>query len=387
MKITKNFDIKKIAICVVAAIILIAVIGLIWYFASISKVNKNDQEIEVTIPLGSGPSKIASILKENKLIKNKLSFKLYVKFNKITNFQAGKYYLKQNMNVKEITEMLQTGIMHDPNQISITYIEGKNMRWLAKKIEETTNNSQESVMQVLEDKNYINSLIDKYWFLTDEIKQDEIYYPLEGYLFPDTYAIKNKDVTVQEIFEKMLDKMEDVLNQYKDEIEKSKYSVHEILTIASIIEAESMSSDGRKDVASVIYNRLNKGMAIQSDVTTYYAVKVDMGERDLYQKELDTYNAYNTRGPNMEGKLPIGPIASVSKSSIEAALEPTNTDYLFFVADKEGQLYSTKNASEHNKIINEYYYDEDRLIYEKTTKVNIKYLYDENNLLYGFRFL
>ena len=352
MKITKNLNIKKIAICVAGAIVLIVAICLIWYFASISKVSKNDQEIEITIPLGSGPTKIATILKENKLIKNKLSFKLYVKFNKVTNFQAGKYYLKQNMNVKEITEMLQTGIMHDPNQLSITYIEGKNIRWLAKKIEETTNNSQEIVMQVLEDENYINSLIDKYWFLTDEIKQDGIYYSLEGYLFPDTYSIKNKDVTVQEIFEKMLDKMEIVLNQYKDEIEKSKYSVHEILTIASIIETESMSSDGRKDVSSVIYNRLNKGMAIQSDVTTYYAVKVDMGERDLYQKELDTYNAYNTRGPNMEGKLPIGPVASVSKSSIEAALEPTNTDYLFFVADKNGKLYFTKNANEHNIIIN-----------------------------------
>lgn len=353
MKITKNFDIKKIAICVVAAIVLIAVIGLIWYFASISKVNKNDQEIEVTIPLGSGPSKIASILKENKLIKSKMAFKLYVKLNKVTNFQAGKYYLKQNMNVKEITQMLQTGIMHDPNQLSITYIEGKNMRWLAKKIEETTNNSQESVMQVLSDENYINSLIDKYWFLTDEVKQEEIYYPLEGYLFPDTYAIKNKDVTVEEIFEKMLDKMEDVLEEYKSEIEKSKYSVHQILTIASIIETESMNSEGRKDVSSVIYNRLNRGMAIQSDVTTYYAVKVDMGERDLYQKELDTYNAYNTRGPNMEGKLPIGPVASVSKSSIEAALEPNNTDYIFFVADKNGKLYFTKTASEHNRIISE----------------------------------
>lgn len=106
-----------------------------------------------------------------------MAFKLYVKLNKVTNFQAGKYYLKQNMNVKEITQMLQTGIMHDPNQLSITYIEGKNMRWLAKKIEETTNNSQEAVMQVLSDENYINSLIDKYWFLTDEVKQEEIYYP------------------------------------------------------------------------------------------------------------------------------------------------------------------------------------------------------------------
>ena len=109
-----------------------------------------------------------------------------------------------------------------------------------------------------------------------------------------------------------------------------------------------MTQEGRKDVSSVIYNRLASNIAIQSDVTTYYAIKVDMNERDLYQKELDTYNAYNTRGPNMEGKLPIGPIASVSKSSIEAALEPNDTDYIFFVADKNGKLYFTKTNEEHN---------------------------------------
>lgn len=348
MNLIKN---KMVLAIMVVALIIIS--SLIWYFVSISHVNKNETEIEITIPLGSGVNRIADILKENKLIRNKMSFKIYVKLNKVSNFQAGTYYLKQSMNVKEITEMLQTGIMHDPNQLSITYIEGKNMRWLAKKIEETTNNTQEDVMKTLENEEYIDSLIDKYWFLTNEIKQDGIYYALEGYLFPDTYAIKNKEVTVEEIFEKMLDKMGNVLEQYKGDIEKSKYSIHEILTMASIIETESMSSDGRKDVASVIYNRLNNGMAIQSDVTTYYAVKVDMGERDLYQKELDTYNAYNTRGPNMEGKLPIGPVSSVSKSSIEAALEPNETDYIFFVADKNGKLYFTKTASEHNRIINE----------------------------------
>jgi UPF0755 protein len=116
---------------------------------------------------------------------------------------------------------------------------------------------------------------------------------------------------------------------------------------------ESMNDEGRKDVSSVIYNRLNQGMAIQSDVTTYYAFKVDMGERDLYQKELDKYNPYNTRGPNMEGKLPIGPISSVSKTSIEAAIEPNNTDYLFFVADKSGKVYFSKTVAEHNQIIRE----------------------------------
>ncbi len=114
-----------------------------------------------------------------------------------------------------------------------------------------------------------------------------------------------------------------------------------------------MNKEERKDVSSVIYNRLAKKMAIQSDVTTYYAAKVDVGERDLYQAELDKYNAYNTRGPNMEGKLPVGPISSVSKDSIDAALNPNNTDYLFFVADKNGKLYFTKTVEEHNSIVNE----------------------------------
>ncbi|MBQ3145872.1 MAG: endolytic transglycosylase MltG [Clostridia bacterium] len=344
---------KKVLIATGSIVVLVLIIIslVIWYFASISRVSKNEEEIEITIPLGSGSGTIADILKENNLIKSKTAFKIYVKINKVSDFQAGTYYLKQNMNVKEITEMLKTGIMYDPNQLNITYLEGKNIRWLASKIAEVTNNTEEDVIKLLKDEEYIDSLIEKYWFLTDKIKDENIYYSLEGYLFPDTYAIENKDTTVEEIFEKMLNRMEDILDQYKEKIEDSKYDVHEILTIASIIETESMSDEGRKDVSSVIYNRLNKGMAIQSDVTTYYAVKVDMGERDLYQKELDTYNPYNTRGPNMEGKLPIGPISSVSKNSIEAALNPSNTDYIFFVADKNGKLYFTKTVSEHNSIV------------------------------------
>lgn len=344
---------NSIIILVLMAIVLILIITLIWYFISISAMNKkNEEEIEVTIPLGSGTTKIAEILKENNIIKSKTAFKIYVKINNVSNFQAGNYYLKQSMNLKEITDMLQTGKMHDPNQLNITYIEGKNIRWLAKQIASITNNTEEDVYNLIENEEYIDSLIEKYWFITDEIKNENIYYSLEGYLFPDTYTIENKDAKVEDIFKKMLDKMDDVLNEYRDIIEEKNYNVHKILTTASIIEMESMSDEARKDVSSVIYNRLNRGMAIQSDVTTYYAFKIDVGERDLYQKEIDSYNPYNTRGPNMQGKLPIGPISSVSKNSIDAAINPNNTDYLFFVADKNGKLYFTKTEQEHNQIIN-----------------------------------
>ena len=341
---------KRIIITIILILVILLGIG---YKLLFTRVSKDNTEISVTIPLGTGTSGIADILKENKIIRSKQGFKIYVKLNGINNFQAGKYYLKKSMTLKEITKMLQSGIMYDPNETTITYLEGKNMRWLASKIAEITNNKEEDVFELLEDEEYIEGLINKYWFITDDIKNENIYYSLEGYLFPDTYAIKNKDVKVEEIFKKMLDRMDNILSDYKDKIQNSKYNIHEILTIASIIEMESSHVEDRKDVASVIYNRLDKNMAIQSDVTTYYAIKVDMGERDLYQKELDAYNPYNTRGPNMEGKLPIGPISSVSKSSIEAAIEPNYKNYLFFVADKNGKLYFSTTVSEHNKIVSE----------------------------------
>lgn len=260
----KTLNLKKISLRIIGLIVLVLVGMIIWYFISISPVNKNNaEEIEVTINLGSTSDNIADILKENDLIRSKTAFKIYVKLNNISDFQAGTYYLKQNMNLKSITDMLKTGIMFDQNQISITFLEGKNFREIARKIAQHTNNTEEDVINLLNDEEYINSLIEEYWFLDDVIKDDDIYYSLEGYLFPDTYLIENKDTKVEEIFEKMLDQMEKVLNEYKDEIESSKYGVHEILTIASIIETESMNDKDRKDVASVIYNRLDYGMALR----------------------------------------------------------------------------------------------------------------------------
>lgn len=343
---------KKLKIALI--ILLVLIIGAVVVYTSLfTKVSSNDDVIEIAIPLGTGTSGIAQILKENNIVKSELGFKIYIKVNNITDFQAGTYGLKQNMSLKEITETLKSGVVYDPNNITITYLEGKNMRWLAKKISEVSNNTEDEVYEVMSRENYINSLIEKYWFINEDIKNQNIYYALEGYLFPDTYALKNKDVTVEEIFEKMLGKMEDVLKNYRADIENSSLTVHEILTLASIVEMESVNTGDRKDVASVIYNRLDRNMAIQSDVTTYYAFKIDMGERDLYQKELDAYNPYNTRGPRMEGKLPVGPISSVSKTSIEAAINPNKTNYLFFVADKNGKVYFSKTVSEHDRIISD----------------------------------
>lgn len=120
------------------------------------------------------------------------------------------------------------------------------MRGIAKLIKENTSNSEDDVYKKLKDEKYLNSIIEKYWFLTDDIKNSKIYYSLEGYLFPDTYRFNSKDVTVEEIFNKMLDQMEKELNKYKKQIENSKYSVHELITLASITQSEGYNEDDLK---------------------------------------------------------------------------------------------------------------------------------------------
>ena len=346
---------KKIIIMlmILFLLIVIGVVGFItFYNSSLKAIMPNDsKEVIVEIKNGSTATDIAEVLKEKNLIKNAFAFKIYTKLNKISGMQAGTYKLNQNMDVKQIIENLQKGTDYYPDQINITFLEGKNMRWIAKTISENTSNTEDDVFEKLEDENYIKSLIEKYWFLSDTILDKNIYYPLEGYLFPDTYTFSSSNVTVEEIFSSMLDQMNDKLENYKESIEDNGYNIHKLLTVASIVELEAAKVEDRSGVSSVIYNRIRNNMTIGSDVTTYYAIKVDMSERDLYQSELNKYNPYNTRGPNMEGKLPIGPISTVSEESIEAALNPDDTDYLYFVADKNGKIYFGKTVEEHNRNI------------------------------------
>ena len=341
---------------IIFLVILIAIISsLVWYNLSLKQPNKDQsQNIQAVVEIKTGTStkEIIKILKQNKVIKSEFASKIYVALNEVKNLQAGKYLFTGNETLQEVINTIASGKVMDET-VTITFLEGKNMRYIASTIAENTNNTMNDVYKLLEDDEYISSVIDKYWFVTDKVKNNAIYYPLEGYLYPDTYSFENKDVSVKTIFEKMLDKMDKTLTKYRgapNNVQGS-YSAHDILTIASIVELEGNNSENRAKIARVIYNRLSANMSLGSDVTTYYAIKVDMGERDLYSKEINTYNAYNTRGPNMEGKLPVGPIASVSEESIKAALNPEDGNYLYFVADKNGDIYFTNTYEEHQEMI------------------------------------
>lgn len=344
---------KKVLISLVIIVIVVIVGVILWYTNGLKAVTKQSGEtIAVEIKEGMGVQSIANLLEKNNVIKSATVMSIYSKLNNINNLKKGKYDFNNSEDLPTIISHMENGKVTDES-VKITFIEGKNIRWIARTIAEKTNNTEEDVFNLLKNEEYINSLIEEYWFITDEIEDNRIYYPLEGYLLPDTYVFDNKDVSVKSIFKMILNFTEKYLNEYKDEIKNNSLTVHQILTMASMAELEGKSTEDRAEIIGVFYNRITQGMSLGSDVTTYYAFKVDMGDRDLTAKELNTENPYNTRGPNMVGKIPVGPICNPSKSAIEATLEYKETDALYFVADKNGKVYFTKSNSEHNKKIQE----------------------------------
>ncbi len=340
---------KKIIVGFILLCLIVGGILLISYKKSINYHGKNEKVI-INVSEGSTYSTISSLLKEKGLIKSELAYKIYIKLNKPNSLEKGDYILNKKYNVKELIETLEKGSVNLSETKMVTFVEGKNMRYIISKITKEFDITEEEVLEKLTDSKYLDSLIEKYWFLTNDIKNKDLYYSLEGYLFPDTYEFY-VTASVEDIFRTMLNNMDNKLSKYKDEIKESKYTLHQMLTLASIIELEASSASDRKGVAGVFYNRLKDGWSLGSDVTTYYAERIDNWSRDLKKSELNECNKYNTRSSCMAGKLPVGPICNPGIKSIEATIEPSNHKYYYFVADKNGKTYFNKTDSEHTKTV------------------------------------
>ncbi len=341
----------KVLFTLFIVFILIIIGILILFNYLLEPVSSRSEVIEFNVLNGSSAYSVGKKLEKEGIIKNYYAYKIYIKLKDINGYKAGVYKLDKSYSTKDIVEIL-SGDYYKKEDIKITFKEGKTIRGVAREIAKKTNISESEIYSILDDETYIDSLIEKYWFLTSDIKNENIYYPLEGYLFPETYSLR-KNATAKEIIETMLEQTNKVLSKYKSQIDSSSYNINELVIIASIIEKEGRLDEDRKNISSVFYNRLKAGMSLGSDVTTYYAVKVEVGERDLTSKELNTYNPYNTRGPKMNGKLPVGAISNFGEKSFEAAINPNNTSYYYFVADKSGKTHFTKTYEEHQKLINE----------------------------------
>lgn len=342
---------KKVLFALIIFFLLIGIGAFAYYNIMISPVSDEKKVVQFEVSKNMAYSLLADKLYEDGLIRSKFIYKVYIKLNKPERLEVGIYSLNTSMSLKEIINALSNGVTSNQDEVKLTIREGLNMRKVALAIERTTEGyiKYDEVIDVAEDREFAKSLIDKYWFLSDEILDPKIYYPLEGYLFPDTYQIL-KTYEVKKIFTIMLDQMDSKLSKYKDDLKDK--NIHDLLTMASLVELEGKTKSDRENIADVFYKRIELGETLGSDVTTYYGSKVDDFSTKLYQSQLDDCtNGYNTRGFCRKG-LPVGPISTVGTISIEAALYPGTNNYLFFVADCYGKIYFSKTQSEFTSIRN-----------------------------------
>ncbi|PEA56490.1 hypothetical protein CON64_03530 [Bacillus pseudomycoides] len=307
------------------------------------------QEIEVEIPKGSSTSKIGEILEDKGIVKNGTIFSFYAKM-KSKNLQAGTYLLNPSMNTEEIMGQMSSGNVHRPVVYKVTVKEGAQVVEIADTIAKELKWNKEDVVRQLNDKAFVQKLQKKYpVLLTDKIFDANIKYPLEGYLYPATYPFYKKDLTLEEIIIPMLEKTNKLIVENEQKMKAKNWDVHQLLTLSSLIEGEATGYTDRQKIASVFYNRLAKGMPLQTDPTVLYALGKHK-ERVLYDdlKVNSPYNTYVIKG------LPVGPISNSSVKSLQAALEPEKTDYYYFLAAPDGQVYYAKTLEEHNALKQKY---------------------------------
>ncbi|MCM3114928.1 endolytic transglycosylase MltG [Neobacillus sp. MER 74] len=335
-----------ISILLLLFILLISGGGYLYIDSALKPIDADSKKFkQVDIPLGSSVTGIAETLESNGIIKSAKVFKYYVKLKNEGGFMAGQYQLSPSMDVPEIVNRLKTGKVLAQASFKITIPEGKQLREIAAIMAKATKQNENDVFNKLNDQEFIKSLMAKYPdILTEEILNSSVKYPLEGYLYPATYPFYKNNPSVEEMVAAMLTKTRTVLSDYAEQSEKKKLSVHQLLTMASLVEEEATEKADRKTIASVFYNRIKKGMMLQTDPTVLYAQGKHKA-RVLY-KDLEVESPYNTY---QNTGLPPGPIANAGKSSIEASLDPAQTDFYYFIATADGEVIFTKTLEEHNK--------------------------------------
>lgn len=341
---------SKLAAIIIAAVIVIAAgAGILFYNSGLSAPQPgNTDPVTVEIPSGSGASAIIEILNENGLIKNKLAAKIHVRIAGYDSLQANSYILNKDMSLKEIMRIINTGDFKYLSKNALTLIEGTTVPQAAAAIAEELPFTTEEILKKWNDRDYLRQLIEKYWFLTDEILEDGIMYPLEGYLYPETYFVTDEDPTIESITEMLLDMTDEILSERKDSIAAMNMTVHEFLSLAAVVENESLFEKDRPVIAGVFLNRLAKDMPLQSDITVLYALqekRVDVTYEDL--KVNSKYNTYMYAG------LPVGPVCSPSAPAMDDLIGYEKSDYLYFFAKEDGEVIYSKTLAEHEKAVSE----------------------------------
>lgn len=350
--------VSRIVLIVASVLLLvIAIFGFTLYKyvdAGLQPLDKEDSKlVQVHIPADSSNKKISDILEESKVIKSGMVFNYYAKFKNLTDFQAGYYQMSPDMTLDEIGALLRAGGTAEPTQIAdgkVTIPEGFDIDKIGEAIETNTDFKNDQFIELMKNQEFFDSMKEKYpELLGSAAEAQDVRYHLEGYLFPATYDYY-KNMTLEDFVEQMIVKMNSVMEPYIPMVHAKGMTIQQVLTLASLVEKEGIKEDDRKKIAQVFINRIAANMPLQSDISILYALgehKESVSYKDL---EVDSpYNLYTNTGYGP------GPMDSPSEQAINAVLNPTPNNYLYFVADiSTGNVYFAETYEQHQEYVAKY---------------------------------
>lgn len=322
-----------------AAIVLLVAFGIIGGFFLLSQpTGKPGEDVVIEIVGGSGTAAIAEALAQEDVIGNALVFRVLSRLDGADGtYKAGLYRFAQNTDYREVMKSLQRGPLQ--KYVTVTIPEGLTVRQTAELLAKHTAISADEFETLA--RSGAPEYADQYSFLEDAYADS-----LEGYLFPDTYRI-DEFAQAQDVISMMLSRFDEVWQSIKVSSQRyKKYSVGELVTIASLVEREARIAKERPLVASVIDNRLKVGMKLQfcSSVQFLLPGEEDRTKIRLTNEDISIKSPYNTY---LNKGLPPGPIANPGKAALQAAAKPANTDYIYFVlTGKDGSQTFASTAQE-----------------------------------------
>lgn len=285
----------------------------------------------VDIPTGTSFVRVTKILSDVGLVENRLMFYSLVVVKRGTrSIRAGEYEFTTALSPAEVVDKLVHG---DIKNYSVTIHEDYSLKEIAMCLKEDKLIDEKAFFELAEDKVFLSSM---------GIRGQSI----EGYLFPDTYFF-NRSMTTRQIMRTMVDRFwSKVSPEMINKAARRGWNPHQFVTFASLIGKESGNSAEKPMIAAVFYNRMKKGMPLQSDPTAVYDMKDFNGKvlRSHYRRE-SPYNTYMIKG------LPPGPIANPGLDSFRAVLNPATVDYLFFVSQRDGTHFFSSSLEAHNEAV------------------------------------
>lgn len=318
-------------LCVGTFLVTLAVAG--WFCLYISTPVPGNSQVTVAIPKGAGVRKISTLLADNGIIKQDVRFLVLVRLlDKARLFKAGEYRIAQGLTPLEVLQYLESAkpIIH-----RITLPEGWTMQQIASAFAADHWVDAQEFLRLCRDKEFIQ----KMGFASNS---------LEGYLFPDTYTLIRGEVDTERVIKMLINTFNRVWSSLDTGVQTD-LTRHELVTLASIVEKETGAAEERPVIAGVFYNRLKKGMRLQSDPTTIYGLTNFNG--NLTRKDLQTATPYNTY---VIPGLPPGPICNPGRAALAAVLHPAKVGFYYFVSKNNGTHQFSRTLQEHNRFVRLY---------------------------------